>query len=114
MIEKTENKPKRGRDWPIFKIEIHWNVATGVGGVAWGKDHVGGGGGGRRRRNKLPCRRNVRKQAFVVRPKLFSSWEVVEAQLVERSLPIPEVCGSSPVIGKILLISNICILSTVY
>ena len=45
MIEKTENKPKRGRDWPIFKIEIHWNVATGVGGVAWGKDHVGGEGG---------------------------------------------------------------------
>ena len=36
------------------------------------------------------------------------------AQLVERSLPIPEVSGSNPVIGKNLLILNICILSTVY
>ena len=34
------------------------------------------------------------------------------AQLVEWSLPIPEVRGSNPVIGKILL--NICLLSTVY
>ena len=34
------------------------------------------------------------------------------AQLVERPLPIPEVCGSNPVIGKKLL--NICLLSTVY
>ena len=25
---------------------------------------------------------------------------MVVAQLVERSLPIPEVCGSNPVIGK--------------
>ena len=33
-------------------------------------------------------------------------WEVVVAQLVERSLLIPEVRGSTPVIGKILL--NIC------
>ena len=41
-------------------------------------------------------------------------WEVVVAQLVERSLPIPEVRGSNPVIGKNLLILNICILSTVY
>ena len=40
--------------------------------------------------------------------------EVVVAQLVERSLSIPEVGGSNPVIGKNLLISNICILSTVY
>ena len=29
---------------------------------------------------------------------------VVVAQLVERSLPIPEVRGSNPVIGKILFI----------
>ena len=36
------------------------------------------------------------------------------AQLVERSLSIPEVRGSNPVIGKNLLISNICVLSTVY
>ena len=31
-------------------------------------------------------------------------WAVVVAQLVERSLPIPEVCGSNPVIGKNLFI----------
>ena len=37
--------------------------------------------------------------------------EVVVAQLVERSISIPEVRGSTPVIGKILL--NICLLSTV-
>ena len=36
---------------------------------------------------------------------------VVVAQLVERSISIPEVRGSTPVIGKILL--NICLLSTV-
>ena len=30
-------------------------------------------------------------------------WEVVVAQLVERSLLIPEVSGSTTVIGKILL-----------
>ena len=29
------------------------------------------------------------------------NWEVVVAQLVERSLSIPEVRGSTPVIGKI-------------
>ena len=33
------------------------------------------------------------------------------AELVERSLPIPEVCGSNPVIGKKLFIWNICLLS---
>ena len=38
-------------------------------------------------------------------------WEVVVAQLVEQLLSIPEVRGSTPVIGKILL--NICLLSTV-
>ena len=37
--------------------------------------------------------------------------EVVVAQLVEQSLSIPEVRGSTPVIGKILL--NICLLSAV-
>ena len=40
-------------------------------------------------------------------------WEVVVAQLVERSLTIPEVRGSNPVIGKKLFILNICLLSTV-
>ena len=39
---------------------------------------------------------------------------VVVAQLVERSLPIPEARGSNPVIGKNVLILNICLLSTVY
>ena len=39
---------------------------------------------------------------------------VVVAQLVELSLPIPEVRGSNPVIGKDLFISNICLLTTVY
>ena len=34
------------------------------------------------------------------------------AQLVERSLPIPEVRGSKSVIGKKLL--DICLLSTLY
>ena len=42
-------------------------------------------------------------------------WAVVVAQLVKRSLPIPEVRGSNPVIGKIYLFPlNICLLSTVY
>ena len=43
--------------------------------------------------------------------KLKNMGEVVVAQLVERSLSIPEVRGSTPVIGKILL--TICLLSTV-
>ena len=44
---------------------------------------------------------------------VITQWirEVVVAQLVERSLSIPKVRGSTPVIGKILL--NICFLSTV-
>ena len=41
--------------------------------------------------------------------------EVVVAQLVERLLPIPEVRGSNPVIGKnLLILNNYWILSTVY
>ena len=43
--------------------------------------------------------------------KYLNKIEVVVAQLVERSLSIPEVRGLTPVIGKILL--NICLLSTV-
>ena len=39
---------------------------------------------------------------------------VVVAQLEERSLPIPEVCGSNPVIGKKLFLLNICLLSRKY
>ena len=35
------------------------------------------------------------------------------AQLVERSLPIPEVRGSNPVISNNLFILNMCLLSTV-
>ena len=42
------------------------------------------------------------------------AWAVVVAQLVERSIPIPEVRGSNPVIGNKLFILNICFLSTVY
>ena len=38
---------------------------------------------------------------------------MVVAQLVEQSLPIPEVRGSNPVIGKNLFILKICLLSTV-
>ena len=45
--------------------------------------------------------------------KLTIEWAVVVAQLVERSLLIPEVRGSNPVIGKKLFILNICLLSTV-
>ena len=36
------------------------------------------------------------------------------AQLVERSLPIPEVRDLYPVIGTNLFILNICLVSTVY
>ena len=39
---------------------------------------------------------------------------VAVAQLVERSLPIPEVRSSNPDICKKLFILNICLLSTVY
>ena len=40
--------------------------------------------------------------------------EVVVVQLVERSLPIPEVCGLNPVTGKIYLEHLCtCLLSTV-
>ena len=42
---------------------------------------------------------------------LFLSGSGCVAQLVERSLPIPEVRGSNPIIGKNLL--NICLLSAV-
>ena len=35
------------------------------------------------------------------------------AQLVEQSLPTPEVRGSDPVIGKLLFRTFICLLSTV-
>ena len=50
-----------------------------------------------------------------VQTKTEWSWAVVVAQLVERSLPIPEVRGLNPVIRKIYLFQlNICLLSTVY
>ena len=38
---------------------------------------------------------------------------VVVAQLVERSLPTPEVRGSNPVIAKLLYRYTICLLSTI-
>ena len=37
-------------------------------------------------------------------------WVVVVAQLVEQSPPTPEIRGSNPVIGKLLL--NICVEKT--
>ena len=41
-------------------------------------------------------------------------WAVVVAQLVERSLPIPEVRGSNPVIGNIYIEHLFtCLVSTV-
>ena len=33
---------------------------------------------------------------------MAAEWAVVVAQLVEWLLPIPEVCSSNPVIGKLL------------
>ena len=42
-----------------------------------------------------------------------ASEAVVVAQLVERSLPTPDVHGSNPVIGKLLYRTFICLLSTV-
>ena len=38
-----------------------------------------------------------------LRFKKFVAWAAVVAQLVERSLPIPEVCGSNPVIGYLYI-----------
>ena len=37
------------------------------------------------------------------RNKNYNRWAVVVAQLVERSIPTPEVRGFSPVIGKIYI-----------
>ena len=45
---------------------------------------------------------------------LSDAWAVVVAQLVERSLPIPEIRILNTVIGKNLFILYICFLSTVY
>ena len=45
---------------------------------------------------------------------MANAWAVVVAQLVERSLMIPEVQGLNPVIGINLYILNIYLLSTVY
>ena len=43
-------------------------------------------------------------------PTVMPSWAVFVAQLVERSLPIPDVRSQNPVIGKKLFILNICLL----
>ena len=45
--------------------------------------------------------------------KLRTNRAVVGAQLVERSLPMPQVYSSNPVIGKLLYWTFICLLSTV-
>ena len=36
-------------------------------------------------------------------PCKVGKWKVLVAQLVERSFPTPEVCGSNPVNGKIYI-----------
>ena len=46
----------------------------------------------------------------------YNTWEVVVAQLVEQSLSIPEVSGSTPVISKIYiehLFVNFCIINCI-
>ena len=45
--------------------------------------------------------RVICRQFLVSKTKQNKDGAVVVAQLVERSLPIPEVRGSNPVIGKI-------------
>ena len=49
--------------------------------------------------------RRLKEHLLNIRPfttvKSCPSLSVVVAQLVERSVQIPEVCGSNPVIGKI-------------
>ena len=57
------------------------------------------------------CGQSYKKNSAIVS---YDYRAVVVAQLVGRSLPIPEVCGLNPVIGKNLFILNICLLSTVY
>ena len=49
------------------------------------------------------------KQRKIRRTNIFC-WAVVVDQLVEQSLPKPDVCGSDPVIGKIYI--EHCLLST--
>ena len=51
--------------------------------------------------------KNIAKMVNLVKDlqiEIYLYGEVVVAQLVEWSLPIPEVCGSNPVIGKNLFI----------
>ena len=47
---------------------------------------------------------NQTEQKTGRRVKYFYAREVVVAQLVDRLLSIPEVCGTNPVIGKNLLV----------
>ena len=54
---------------------------------------------GEKRQGGFPIERG---SASDKRTQIISTWEVVVAQLAERSLPTPEVHGSNPVIGKIL------------
>ena len=55
-------------------------------------------------RNKFYYRIKTYQLFFLLFSTLLkgSTWAVVVAQLVERLLPIPEVRGSNPVIGKTL------------
>ena len=61
--------------------------------------------------NILPLIVNILEVKYYNYESFLFLREVVVAQLVERLLSIPEVRGSTPIIGKILL--NICLLSTV-
>ena len=74
----------------------------------------------RKKRKKRPVLAHLKKEVRSV-PVLWWAfiWQnyimfgaVVVAQLVELSLPTPEVCGSNPVIGKIYF--EHCLLSTVF
>ena len=51
--------------------------------------------------NQSECLKRVVANTSLIHVKLMNMGSGCVAQLVERSLPIPEVRGSNPVIGKI-------------
>ena len=79
MFEKTENKRKRGQGWPIFNKKEYLAIFLVNSYYA-----------------------QPRGQSFIKACKNALNRAVVLAQLVKRSLPKPESCGSNRVIGKIL------------
>ena len=65
------------------------------------------------RRKKVSVQKNEPSKDILAQ-RIRKDGEVAVAQLVERSLPIPEVCGSHPVIGKIYIEHLLtCLLSIV-